>query len=92
MVRHRPGEGYLSRLIGDGILSLVLAGMAVSAFFSALVGIAKYTADPYDKLPTIVFWLLGSLAGMRWESMSFLPIPILICIAGLALLRWPLNV
>ncbi len=83
---------YLSRLIGDGILSLVLAGMAVSAFFSALVGVAKYMADPYDKLPTIVFWLLGSLAGMRWESTGLLPVPILIGIGGLMLLRWPLNV
>lgn len=82
----------MSRLVGDGIISLLLAGIAVSAFFSALVGIAKYLADPYDKLPTIVFWLLGSFAGIRWEDLKFFSIPILLGIFGLTAMRWAFNV
>ncbi|AIU70672.1 ABC transporter permease [Thermococcus eurythermalis] len=82
----------LSRFIGDGLLSLILAGIAVSAFFSALVGFAKYLADPYDKLPTIVFWLLGSFAGLRWESIKLMLAPIVVSITGVLFLRWPLNV
>jgi iron complex transport system permease protein len=52
---------------GNKILSLVLAGIAVSAVFSAGIGILKYLADPIDQLPTIVYWLLGSLAGSTWS-------------------------
>ncbi|NJE46275.1 iron ABC transporter permease [Thermococcus sp. GR7] len=82
----------MSRLVGNGIVGLLLAGIAVSAFFSALVGMAKYLADPYDQLPTIVFWLLGSFAGIRWVDLKFFSIPMIIGIAGLILLRWAFNV
>lgn len=82
----------LSRLVGNGILGLILAGIAVSAFFSALVGMAKYLADPYDKLPAIVFWLLGSFAGLRWDDVRIMLVPLVVSIVGITLLRWPLNV
>jgi len=54
----------LSRLAGraGGILSLVLAGVILSSFFSALVGVVQYLADPETKLPGIVYWLMGSFA------------------------------
>jgi len=82
----------LSRLVGSGTVGLILAGIAVSAFFSALVGMAKYLADPYDKLPTIVFWLLGSFAGIRWTDIRFFSVPLVVSILGIILLRWPLNI
>ncbi len=82
----------LSRLVGGGTLSLILAGIAVSAFFSALVGMAKYLADPYDKLPAIVFWLLGSFAGLRWDDVRTMVVPLFVSILGIMILRWPLNV
>lgn len=41
---------------------LILSGVVVSAFFGALISVTKYLADPQEKLPVIVFWLLGSLA------------------------------
>ncbi len=47
---------------GDQVLTLVLAGMAISALFTALISYTQYVADPFQKLPTIVFWLMGSLA------------------------------
>jgi len=81
----------LSKMVDGGIVGLLLAGIAVSAFFSSLVGLAKYMADPYDKLPTIVFWLLGSLAGVRWETLRFFALPLLIGIVGLISLRWIFN-
>ena len=81
----------LSRMVEGGVVGLLLAGIAVSAFFSSLVGLAKYMADPYDKLPTIVFWLLGSLAGVSWETLRFFALPLLIGIAGLISLRWIFN-
>ena len=50
---------------GGQILHLILAGLAVSALFSAGVGILKYVADPIQQLPEIVFWLLGGLWAVK---------------------------
>ncbi len=82
----------MSKLVGNGIIGLLLAGIAVSALFTSLIGMAKYMADPYDKLPTIVFWLLGSFSGIRWSDIVFLSPPILTGIIGIILLRWPFNI
>ena len=38
--------------------------------FDALVSFIKYIADPEDKLPTITMWLMGSLAGAKWENLA----------------------
>lgn len=43
-------------------LTLVLAGIIVGALFSALTSLIKYIADPYERLPSIVFWLMGGLS------------------------------
>ena len=42
---------------------LVLAGVVVGALLGAGISLVKYLADPYNQLPAITFWLLGSLAG-----------------------------
>ena len=47
-------------------IMLVLGGVIVSSIFSALISLLKYLADPTDELPTIVFWLMGSLASARF--------------------------
>lgn len=76
---------------GNKILSLILAGIAVSAVFSAGIGILKYLADPVDQLPAIVFWLLGSLAGSTWPVFirtSVIIIPVMIFFW---FYRWRLN-
>lgn len=46
------------------VITLILGGTIVSAFFSALVSILKYVADPYSQLPAITFWLMGSFASV----------------------------
>ncbi len=76
---------------GGWILRLVLAGIAVSAFFSAGLGLLKYLADPLTQLPEITFWLLGGLASLTWSKLlSILPV----VLAGLVIIylyRWRLN-
>jgi iron complex transport system permease protein len=74
------------------VLMLVLAGVIVAAFFSALLSGAKYIADPDSKLPAITYWLLGSLNGASWQSLRLAIPPIVLGSIGLMLLRWPLNV
>lgn len=75
-----------------GILVLVLAGTAVSAFFSALVSGTKFIADPYDKLPQITFWLMGSLSSVTFEKLAMIVIPLVIGLIVILVLRWHLNV
>ena len=87
----------LSYLIGrvyhtTPTVMLVLGGVIVSSVFSALISFAKYVADPYDQLPTIVFWLMGSLASARYQDITTAGIPMVIGIAGLVAIRWRLNV
>ncbi len=72
-------------------LMLVLSGMVVGSIFSALLSLAKYAADPRDKLPAIVFWLMGSLATVsRSDVVSTCP-PVLAGITALLLVRWRIN-
>ncbi len=76
---------------GGWVLRLILAGIAVSALFSAGVGLLKYMADPLTQLPDIVFWTLGGLGRANWGALlAILPLTA----AGLTLillLRWRLN-
>jgi iron complex transport system permease protein len=74
------------------MLMLVLSGIIVAAFFSALLSGAKYVADPDSKLPAITYWLLGSLNGSSVQSLGMGLPPIILGGAGLMLVRWRLNV
>jgi iron complex transport system permease protein len=73
------------------ILALVLAGVVISGFFGALVSLVQYMADTEDKLPAMVFWLLGSFATANSEKLSLIAGPVLV--GGLLLLglRWRIN-
>lgn len=51
------------------ILMLILGGIISSSLFGGLVSILKFLADPYEVLPNIVFWLMGSLAHIREQSL-----------------------
>jgi len=73
------------------ILALVLAGVVVTGFFGALVSLVQYLADTEDKLPAMVFWLLGSFATANWEKFGLIAAPIVVCSLLLLGLRWRIN-
>lgn len=77
---------------GGWVLRLVLAGIAVSALFSAGLGLLKYLADPLTQLPEITFWLLGGLASLTWSKLLAILPAILIGLTLLFLYRWRLNI
>ena len=77
---------------GASTLLLVLAGIVVGAFFTSLISVLKYVADPYDKLPAIVFWLMGSFSAVRWNEVVLVAVPILTGLTILTLMRWRINV
>jgi iron complex transport system permease protein len=54
---------------------LVLAGMAVSAFFSALTSLVLVLASEYQ-VSSYIFWTLGGLANRRWEHVLLLAVPV----------------
>ncbi len=76
----------------DITLVLVLGGIIVGALFSAFTSLIKYLADPYDRLPTIVFWLMGSFAKITMTEVYYVAPVILVCTAIILLVRWKLNV
>jgi iron complex transport system permease protein len=75
----------------DPVLVLVLAGVVLGALLGACLALLKYLADPYNQLPAITFWLLGSLAGAnRDDFVSAAPLMV-VALVPLWLLRWRIN-
>jgi iron complex transport system permease protein len=76
---------------GGWVLRLVLAGIAVSALFSAGLGMLKYMADPLSQLQEITFWLLGGLYNLTWpQLLSILP-AVAIGLVVAYQMRWRIN-
>lgn len=60
--------------------SLILSGVIVAAILSAAIGFLKFLAD--EQVGIIIFWLMGSLAGVSWQNIAVLT-PV--ALAGLVL-------
>ncbi len=73
-------------------ITLVLGGVIVGSVFSSLISLLKYVADPYDQLPAIVFWLMGSLSRAEYSQILTAGIPMVAGSAGLMMIRWRLNI
>ena len=73
------------------VLMLVLSGIIVGALFSASTSLIKYVADPVNEMPSIVFWLLGSLNNASNRDMVVVGPIILLGITVLLLIRWRIN-
>ncbi|KNF08683.1 ABC-type Fe3+-siderophore transport system, permease component [Gottschalkia purinilytica] len=76
----------------NAIFILILAGMLVGTLFQSFISLTKYVADPYDKLPAITFWLMGSLSSVSRRDILVLLIPFVVGIVPLFFVRWKLNV
>lgn len=86
--------GFVSAAVrtGDRTLILVLAGVVVGALTGAATSLLKVLADPYDQLPAITFWLLGSLSGVKIEDVLPAAPVVLLGLVPLILMRWRINV
>lgn len=73
-------------------LVLVLAGVVIGALAGACLSLLKILADPYDQLPAITFWLLGSLASIRAEDIWAAAPAVVVGLMPVVLLRWRMNV
>ncbi len=77
---------------GDQVVMLILAGIVVGGFFEAALSFIKYTADPYEDLPAIVFWIMGGFFRANWSVVLNLLIGVLPCLLLLHLLAWKINI
>lgn len=76
----------------DRVLVLVLGGIVIGTLFGSGVALLKVLADPYNQLPAITFWLLGSLAGVGLGELRSVVPAFLLGAIPLLLLHWRLNV
>jgi iron complex transport system permease protein len=75
----------------DPILALILTGVVVGTLFGSLIALMKTLADPYNQLPAITFWLLGSLSSISPADL-WVAIPVvLLGLVPIFLLRWRMN-
>ena len=77
---------------GSQTILLVLGGVISSSLFSALLSMVKYVADPYNKLPTIVYWLMGSFSAVDMKTLSGVAIPLILSTIVLSFMGKYLNV
>jgi iron complex transport system permease protein len=84
--------GVGSRMRGhDPLLALVLTGVVIGTLLGSAIALMKYLADPYNQLPAITFWLLGSLAAIAPGDL-WVAVPLaLLGLAPMLLLRWRMN-
>ena len=83
----------ISKIKGtSSVVMIVLAGMVVSAMFQAFVSLAKYVADPQDKLPSITYWLMGSMSSASYQTLLLGAPFILVGLIIIFALRWRLNI
>ena len=84
--------GVGSRLRGhDPLLALVLTGVVIGTLLGSAIALIKYLADPYNQLPAITFWLLGSLAAIAPRDLALAAPLALAGLVPMLLLRWRMN-
>ncbi|WP_291953371.1 iron ABC transporter permease [Campylobacter sp.] len=75
----------------SNIFSLILCGILINGFAGALIALIEFLADDEEKLPNIIFWMLGSFSVASWEKLEILIIFSIIPLVLLFLMRYHLN-
>ena len=80
----------LARLKGASPETLILAGIALTYFFSALTSILHFFASE-EELMSMIHWTFGTLTGTTWNEIGIVTIVIIICIPVFMKYSWDLN-
>jgi iron complex transport system permease protein len=84
--------GVGARMRGhDPLLALVLTGVVIGTLLGSAIALLKYVADPYNQLPAITYWLLGSLASVTPGDLACAAPFALLGLVPMLLLRWRMN-
>ena len=73
-------------------LTLVLSGIIVGSFMDSVLAIIKYIADHREKLADIVFWIMGSMAGIQMDEVLISTMINIIPFIALLYMGWRINV
>jgi iron complex transport system permease protein len=83
----------IGRTFGNQSLTvLILAGVVVSSLFQALLSIVKTLADTENALPSITFWLMGSLGRSSNDYVLFMLPALILSLGLLYIFRHQINV
>jgi len=75
----------------DPLVTLILTGIVVASLLGAAISLLKYLADPYNLLPAITFWLMGSFASTSPSEASGLLAPVAAALVVLIALAWRVD-
>ncbi len=75
----------------DPLVTLILTGVVVASLLGAAISLVKYLADPYNQLPAITFWLLGSFAASSSAELATIFPAVAVAFAVLSALAWRIN-
>ncbi|MEV0683145.1 iron chelate uptake ABC transporter family permease subunit [Nocardia sp. NPDC050378] len=67
----------LARMSGGSNDRVILAGVASTQLFSALTSFVIFAFADSDETRGVMFWLLGSLEGVRWDDVTLCAIVVL---------------
>lgn len=76
---------------GSQVTTLILAGVAITAFSGAVSGLLTYMADDAE-LRSFTFWSMGSLASVTWRDLAIAAPWMSISLIGFPLMAGALNV
>ena len=75
----------------DPLVTLILTGVVVASLLGAGISLAKTIADPYNELPAITFWLMGSFASSTYRELVAIVIPVVLACGALLALAWRID-
>jgi ABC-type Fe3+-siderophore transport system, permease component len=80
----------VSQLRGGGPTVVILFGIALNFTAGALLALLQFVASA-DALQQLVFWTMGSLAGVRWESIVLMALVLAITLPFSLKASWQLT-
>jgi iron complex transport system permease protein len=82
----------IARLRGITSETVILAGVAVSFLFSAMLSLIQYLTPEDEAIRAVVFWLLGGLSSANWESIVVILPIVLITLVLMIKQSWDINI
>ena len=67
------------------VFTLIMAGVAVGSFFSAITSFLIFLSSGGEKLSDVLFWIMGGLGRANWTVLAILSPIVLIVIGGAGL-------
>jgi len=74
-----------------GVYTLILAGVAVGALFSAVTSFIIYLSSGSERATDVIFWIMGGLGRANWPSLWVLTPIVLVCSLVILSLSRDLN-